>query len=304
MGTLKKYWGHKQKFIDPFIKLKSKSVNSIQYTKDGLPLPSVIEISESGTCNRKCSFCPRSDPDFKDVKEFISDDLIKKICEELAEFDYQGLVLISGFVEPLLDKNIFNIIKTVRGYLPNCKIEIVTNGDVLNVKRMKKLFESGLSAFYISVYDGAEAEKKFLKMIDEAKLTPVQAKIRKRYLSEKEDFGITMGNRGGMMEKAEYSIPSLKEPLKNACYYPSYNFIMDYNGDVLVCSHDWGKKMIVGNMLKEKFIDIWSNDKFSSARKRLLNKDRNISPCNKCDVIGTLLGEEHAKVWHNQQKNK
>ena len=55
--------------------------------------------------------------------------------------------------------------------------------------------------------------------------------------------------------------------------------------------------MKTGNMLKEKFINIWSNDKFSSARKRLLNKDRNISPCNKCDVSGTFMGHTHAKVW-------
>ena len=50
----------KQKFIDPVIKKKAKDIENIQYTKDGLPLPSIIEISESGTCNRKCSFCPRS----------------------------------------------------------------------------------------------------------------------------------------------------------------------------------------------------------------------------------------------------
>ena len=25
-----------------------------------LPLPTEIEISESGTCNRKCSFCPKA----------------------------------------------------------------------------------------------------------------------------------------------------------------------------------------------------------------------------------------------------
>lgn len=302
MGTLGKYWGNKQRFIDPFIKQKSKRVNSIQFTKDNLPLPSVIEISESGTCNRKCSFCPRSDPDFKDIKEFIPDDLIKKLCEELAEFHYSGLILISGFVEPLLDKNIFNIIKTVRGYLPECKIEIVTNGDVLNLSRIKKLFESGLTSFYISVYDGPEAEKKFVKMIKDAKLSPEQAKIRKRYLPEDQDFGITLGNRGGMMKNAEYSIPSLKEPLKNACYYPSYNFFMDYNGDVLLCSHDWGKKMIVGNMWKEKFIDIWTNEKFSSTRKKLLNKERDVLPCKECDVIGTLLGESHAEVWRNLKK--
>ena len=46
----------KQKFIDPVIKKKTKDISNIQYTKEGYPLPSIIEISESGTCNRKCSF--------------------------------------------------------------------------------------------------------------------------------------------------------------------------------------------------------------------------------------------------------
>ena len=59
------------------------------------------------------------------------------------------------------------------------------------------------------------------------------------------------------MENAEYSIPSLKEPLAQPCYYPSYNFFMDYNGDVLVCSHDWGKKQIVGDFKKRKLQEIW-----------------------------------------------
>ena len=36
------------------------------------PLMSVVEISNSGMCNRKCSFCPRSDPGYKHVNEFIS----------------------------------------------------------------------------------------------------------------------------------------------------------------------------------------------------------------------------------------
>ena len=63
----------KQKFIDPVIQTKAKEVANMQYAKDGRPFPAIVEISESGTCNRKCSFCPRSAPDWKDIKEFISD---------------------------------------------------------------------------------------------------------------------------------------------------------------------------------------------------------------------------------------
>ena len=69
----------KNKFLDPLIPRKGAIVDNIQFYKKNIPLPSIVEISESGTCNRKCSFCPRSAPDFKDVKEFITNELAKKI---------------------------------------------------------------------------------------------------------------------------------------------------------------------------------------------------------------------------------
>ena len=90
-----------------------------------------------------------------------------------------------------------------------------------------------------------------------------QYKIRHRYLPESESFGITLSNRAGMMDNAEYVIPSLKEPMKKPCYYPHYTFFMDYTGEALICSHDWGKKLVVGNLKNESFIDIWCNQKFS-----------------------------------------
>ena len=94
----------KKKFIDPLIKRKANLTKNVQFFNK-YPLPSVVEISESGTCNRKCSFCPRSAPDFKDIKEFISEDLIIKLSKQLSEYNYSGIFLFSGFVEPMLDKN-------------------------------------------------------------------------------------------------------------------------------------------------------------------------------------------------------
>ena len=32
-------------------------------------------------------------------------------------------------------------------------------------------------------------------------------------------------------------------------------------------------------------------------RKLLLNGKRKDSPCNKCNAQGTLLGQDHAKIW-------
>ena len=65
----------KIKFLDPQINFKKKSIedslNLIESTN--FPMPSEVEISESGICNRKCSFCPRSAPDYPDINEFISE---------------------------------------------------------------------------------------------------------------------------------------------------------------------------------------------------------------------------------------
>tara|TARA_B100001094_G_C18141933_1_gene778398 strand:+ start:420 stop:1307 length:888 start_codon:yes stop_codon:yes gene_type:complete len=288
----------KKKFLDPNIKNKSKTVEKkIQFFKfEGamLPLPTEIEISESGTCNRSCSFCPRSAPGFEDKKEFISNILHEKLCRELKELSYKGTIRYSGFVEPLIDKNIFNLVNMARNYLPECNIEMVTNGDPLNLKRLNKLFENGLNRILISAYDGKEEAQKLEDLCLSAKLTQEQYIVRHRYYSEDQDFGITLSNRSGLMENAEYKIVSLKEPLKKPCYIPSYTFFLDYQGDVLMCPHDWGKKVILGNLNNNKLLDIWFSKKSVKIRQMLNNSNRNFKPCNVCDVEGTLMGEKNA----------
>ena len=287
----------KKNFIDPLRSRKKERVEKLYFTKDGVPLPSVIEISESGMCNRKCSFCPRSDPDYEHVNEFIPTALISKMSKELAPYDYKGLILFSGFVEPLLDKNIYNLISIIRKNLPNAQIEIISNGDVLNKKRVLKLFNAGLSALIISIYDD---DKEFNEMHDlfiEAGLSKDQYKIRKRYLSEDQNFGLSLSNRGGMMENAEYKIASPEKALKRPCYIPDYTFFLNYTGEVLTCNHDWGKKLVVGNFYKQDFMEIWSSQLMMINRKKLNQGNRNFKPCNVCDVQGSLMGKKHAEAW-------
>lgn len=289
-------------FLDPAIGRKSDIVNEALHLVDGWPLPSVVEISESGTCNRKCVFCPRSDPQYPDIKEFIAPELVKKLASELAEFSYSGIVLFSGFVEPMLDKNIYSHIKTLYEHIPLARLEMVTNGDVLNIDRLKRLFESGLSTILISVYDSREDADRFEEMCLEAGLRKDQFVIRHRYLPESESFGITINNRAGMMTEAAYSIPAPTKALKLPCHYPHYTFFMDYLGDVLLCPHDWGKRKIVGNMKNQSFRDIWLGDAFLMARKMLASGNREFKPCNACDVKGTLMGSSHVQAWSKVEK--
>ena len=110
-------------------------------------------------------------------------------------------------------------------------------------------------------------------------------------------FGITLSNRSGLMTDAEFKIEALKEPLKKPCYIPSYTFFLDYQGDVLMCPHDWGKKVILGDLNKEKLKDIWFSKKFMRIRKMLNKSNRNFTPCNVCDVEGTFMGEKNSSYF-------
>ena len=140
------------------------------------------------------------------------------------ELNYSGTIRYSGFVEPLLDKNIYNLLSMVKTYLPQSNTELVTNGDPLNLKRLKKLFEHGLNRILISSYDGKEESDEFEEMCLQANLLSHQFIVRRRYYSEDQDFGITLSNRSGSMSNAEFKINPLKEPLKKPCFIPSYTF--------------------------------------------------------------------------------
>ena len=155
----------------------------------------------------------------------------------------------------------------------------------------------------ISVYDGKEDADRFDKMCRDIGLRDDQFVIRNRYLPEEQDFGITMNNRAGMMDNTLFKRPSLTEPLPKPCFYPSYNFFMDYLGDVLLCPHDWGKKMIIGNLYKQDLLEIWFSKLLMTARRRLFQGDRNFKPCNVCDVEGSLMGKKHAETWDKLKDN-
>jgi len=291
----------KNRFIDKSTDRKKQIVKDKLAIIDGVPLFSIIEFNITGSCNRSCSFCPVSNPKvYTKTKDGMKLELLEKIVKDLQEINYEGKILFSAFSEPLLHKQVEDLIAIAKKYLPNIRLEMVSNGDLLTVKKLKKLYDSGLDTINISMYDGSHQIEYFENMRREANVPEDMVVLRRRYF-ENGNYGITISNRVGLIDSNEYRDENeeaiVELPLKKPCYYPFYMILVDYNGDVLLCPHDWNKTLKFGNLQKEKLFNIWNGKALNGIRKRLSNSDRNFGACKSCDVIGTVIGKDSFDAW-------
>lgn len=286
-------------WIDPNVKRKGSIIDRhIESKNASFPVFSQFELSVCGVCNRFCEFCPRSDRKvYPGQNEYLTMDLYRKMISELARINYDGIIAYSGFSEPLLHKELNEFIAIARQACPQSRIEIYTNGDFLTEGNLKGFFIAGLTSMHISMYDGPEQEGRFNEMRKQAGLGGEQMVLRARYLTKEEGYGLTLSNRGGMVDFEKVGKKPLLKPMNHQCFYPFYMMMVDHDGNVLLCSHDWAKAYIAGNLNKETVSEIWAGENMRMVREKLGKGLRDLPSCRACDVKGTLIGEEHYQRW-------
>ena len=273
------------------IKRRTVIVDDILSTYNGSPIPSWIELSIIDVCNRSCSFCPKSDPKIApDTHQRMQMSLIHKLTEELKEIKYKGSVTLCGYGEPMLHKDINLICKKLS---EAAFVEVVTNGDPLNPKKINELYINNVNKLLISMYDGKHQIIKFKKMIKDSGVPDDFVILRDRWYDAKKDYGLKLTNRTGTIDIGNQE----KVGKYKKCFYPSYQFLVDWNGDIFLCPQDWQRRIAMGNMMQEKFFDIWTNKIMTKYRKDLLNGKRVNNPCTTCNAEGTILGKNHAQEW-------
>ena len=116
---------------------RSEVVDLVQLHKD-VPIPTWIELSLIDVCNRKCTFCPKSDEKVApDTYQKMTRKIINEIHDQLLEIHFNGTISLCGYGEPLLHKDISYIVKKLSNV---SKVEVITNGDVLSAKRLQELY--------------------------------------------------------------------------------------------------------------------------------------------------------------------
>jgi radical SAM protein with 4Fe4S-binding SPASM domain len=283
---------NKDSFLDYRKQQESEHFEKVDLTD---PLSSIltVEINTTELCNRTCVFCPRHDPKVYPNRNLNMTVMgAMYIAENLSEIDYSGKISFSGYSENLLNPQFDEIIRAFRICLPKATLECNTNGDRLDPSVVERLYAAGLDFLYINLYDGLHQQLHFdtvMQDVDASKWS-----YRAHY--SQDDYGLHLNNRGGNIDWLGDDEATVKELVGTPCYYPFYKMFVDWNGDVLFCSNDWGKEIVVGNLIQQPVKDVWLSKEMKKIRNRLGNGDRSKSPCNKCSVKGNLFGRKSMEI--------
>lgn len=263
----------------------------IRVQPDGVPMFSWLEISPIDSCNRACVFCPRANPEVAPNQNLImTPALYGKLADELSALNYQGTVMLAGYGEPMMSREIYNM--TAR-FSAVCNTEITTNGDPLKPGSIVRLMEAGIHKIIVSLYDGPEQVDRFHAMFAEAGAPESLYILRDRWYAEGDDFGVRLTNRAGTV-----SVGAQRPvDIHHKCYYPHYSMNIDWNGDVFLCTQDWQRRVKSGNLMLNSLMDVWTSTILRRYRLRLSRGERTLSPCSRCNANGTLHGWNHAAAW-------
>jgi MoaA/NifB/PqqE/SkfB family radical SAM enzyme len=108
-----------------------------------------ISIVLTTQCNLKCVWCHREEKHVKDsgyLEKKLHKDKVKKILPELKGFH---VLSWGGLGEPLLNKDIYELTKEARKYIPIVKT--TSNGTTLVKKNIPKIIDSGLNYLEVSI---------------------------------------------------------------------------------------------------------------------------------------------------------
>jgi radical SAM protein with 4Fe4S-binding SPASM domain len=265
------------------LKFREESIGNIPTNNKLLGL-AVAEISPTDLCNRTCSFCPRSDPNiYPNNNKHMSLETATLLKEQLQNNNFSGYVCVAGYGEPLLNPKITSIINILSYHY----VELITNGDnIINDKyTIDSLFDSGVSRILLSDYDNNPVLEDFANRYNNIKV--------RKYLDDGKDHyaEYSFSNRSG-------ALFSIDKPIQRPCYIPAYKAMIDWNGDVLLCSHDWSKKVIFGNIHDKDISEIWNSQDFVHRRIELAKGNRHLfKECSNCSVLGNIMGEKYANLW-------
>lgn len=262
-----------------------------------LPGLTTVEFNPSELCNRKCSFCPRSNPSvYPNRKLFMAPETAAKAAADLGEAGYTGDFHFTGFGEPLLHPQLAELVQGVRKHLPKSRIEVVTNGDFLTANRLLELSAAGVDHWQVDCYDGPHQLEERRGLFESNGFSDESFRLREHY-DVPDAAPQELVQLYGFNNRAGAAAPELSQSRRRPCHLPFYKMFIDHDGAVRLCCNDWRRREApLGNLLSTHLAEIWTSPQAESIRASLAAGDRSGPACRGCDVDGCRTGAESVQV--------
>lgn len=287
---------------------------------DEIPLktPLVIYTEPSGYCNLRCNFCPQINEDNNIKKSIMSLDLFKKSIDDLINFEKQiELLRVCGFGEPLMNKNIIEMLKYAKESNFIKRIELISNGTLLNDELIDNI--SKYTDRIIISIEGLSSKDYFNVCNRKVNYENLVENIKKLYYSRedcilhlkihhksvdtkrKEDLFLnTFGNfcdeiyiekliklwpEFDLDASENFRYGNLSVIERQVCSQMFKGFQIIADGRVIPCCADWQAINVIGDLNKDSMKDIWNGTLLKSLQIEHLKGNKNkIIPCKDCTM--------------------
>ncbi len=255
-------------------------------------------------------------------KQFMEWDLFQKIINDIRELPEPLKVLrVSGQGEPLLNPNIIKMFSFAKEKHVADFVETVTNGSKLSPEFNTQLVASGIDRIRISIeavseegyQDIAGYKINLDQFVDNIKdlhdksrgKCEIYIKTVDAAVNTKEKKDLFFNLFGNICDRiwidqviplwSDYDEIKKKFQIQNkgmhgqalqpvkVCPFPFYNVLINPDGAVTACCADWKRKLVLGNLSEQKFVEIWNGKILKKFWVDMLKGNKNkYEMCAKC----------------------
>ena len=283
--------------------------------------PLSVYIEPTNICNFKCKFCPESFSNYKEEAGglfSLSEDEHALIVNQLRQLGTVKTVNYYMMGEPLVNKSLFKMIKSLKVANVSEKVILTTNGSLLLPKTYPQICESGLDYLRISVYGSNEKVHRvntqskipLKRIFDNVKglknyrdhtgatkpfiyvktIDAQNAQLNNDFLELFDGAGDEVAfepimNWNDPTEGQLANLPqeelldtSYFSQKKEVCPFPFYTLVINSDLNVSVCCVDWNKKLVVGNAKLNTLQEIWNGPVINEIRAKHLQRKKSSIP--------------------------
>lgn len=241
--------------------------------KDLFKYTNSILIGMSNICNYSDRHprCPISEMKEKTTLPF---NIIEKLILELKELKFRKILWPFFYSEPLIDPRLFSVMELIKTNLPKARIQMYTNGFMMNKNLLLDLKKFQIRRIIFSTYNEID-HKRFTDLIiwAESIKFPIALRIAKRYPMDK--------RMNDKLINCWYERAPIK--LDRSCAAPLSYITINEKGEVVICCHDYRAMHVLGNIKDNTLKEILLSDKVIDTYVSLINKERSkFFLCERC----------------------